>query len=149
MELLIDHTSLHAVGRCLQKEALGEPDLAGLLQFATQLVFCNTISLSNIGSCDVINTSRNIASVLKPLGVNESIFSFINLTNDTFFRASINAAEKLAVDLNYVLPNTQLDPEKLLPTAKPNLDANLLQHVERVHNAIFSGSIELRNDLLW
>lgn len=148
MELLIDHTSLHAVGRCLQKEALGEPDLAGLLQFATQLVFCNTISLSNIGSCDVINTSRNIASVLKPLGINESIFSFINLTNDTFFRASINAAEKLAVDLNYVLPNTQLDPEKLLPTAKPNLDANLLQHVERVHNAIYSGSIELRNDLL-
>lgn len=148
MELLIDHTSLHAVGRCLQKEAMGEPDLAGLLQFATQIVFCNTISLSNVDSGGVINTSRDIASVLKPQGIDESIFSFINLTKDTFFRASINAAEKLAEDLNYVLPNTQLDPEKLLPTAKPNMDANLLQHVERVHNAISSGSIELRNDLL-
>ena len=148
MKLLLDHTSLHSVGRSIQHRATGEPDLAGLLQLATQLVFAEKIALSNVDSGGVISESRGILSKLRHYGVDESIFSFFGITQEEFQAASIRAAKKLAADLKFVLPNNRLAPEGLLPTAKPNLDSKLQQHEDRVHKVVLSGSENSREDLL-
>ncbi len=148
MKLLLDHTSLHSVGRSIRHQATGEPDVSGLLQFATQLVFAEKIALSNVDSGSVISESRDILSTLRQIGVDGSVFSFVGITQKEFQAASIQAAELLAADLQFVLPNDQLAPEGLLPTAKPNLSSKLQQHVDRFHKAILSGSEESRKDLL-
>lgn len=148
MELLVDHTSLHAVGRCLTKKAVGEPDLAGLLQFATQLVFADAIILSNIDSGGVINASRDIASILNSEGVGTNILILTRLSKKSFCLASTQAADKLAEDLQYVFPNNELVPEGLFSVAKPNLNKKLMQHENKFYETILAGEESARRELL-
>ncbi len=46
MELWIDNTGPHATERCLSGHGHGEPDVSGLLQTATQIVFADAINFS-------------------------------------------------------------------------------------------------------
>lgn len=148
MKLLSDYTFLHSVGRCIRHQADGEPDLAGLLQFATQLVFAETIAFSKVDGSEIISENHDILLALRESGIDETVLSFAKLTRDDFCASSIHAAELLATDLQFVLPNNQLAPHSLLPTARPNLGSKIMQYENRIHEVLLSGSDESRHELI-
>ena len=80
MKLFLDNTGLHSVGRCLDGEAKGEPDVAGLLQFATQLVFSDELFYSAFESTGVAARSQSVSEKVSKLGVDSDLLRLASIS---------------------------------------------------------------------
>ena len=63
MDLFVDNTSIHAVGRCLQCTS-AEQDVKDLLQFATHLVYSDNVAISSFEPPSISNRTEEICNLL-------------------------------------------------------------------------------------
>jgi hypothetical protein len=148
MKLFLDNTGLHSVGRCLDGEAKGEPDVAGLLQFATQLVFSDELFYTAFDKTAVAVRSRNVSEQVSELGVTSDLLRlsrFDGTGYELYDRAVLAAGQRVAVDL-FPFSDTTTNSE-LIATSAPDLSPTEQQHYDNLHRAIKSGDERLRSEL--
>src|ERR1017187_137679 len=132
MKLFIDNTGLHAVGRCLEGEAKGEPDIAGLLQFATQLVFSHELFYSAFPGTGVASRSHEVSEQVSELGVSSDVLRLSPFDAVSYERTLLAAAERLADELKFAFTRT---PTKsvLIATSSPDLNPLEQRHYDNLH----------------
>lgn len=146
MKLFIDNTALHTVGRCLDGDARGEPDVAGLLQFATQLVFSDALLYSAFASTAVAARSEEFREKLSKLGIRSGELRLSPFDVTTYERTLLGAAEHLADDLQFAY-SPRMAKSPLIATSLPDLKPLEQEHYDNLHLAIKSSSDKLRHEL--
>lgn len=147
MNLLIDNTALHAAGRCLRKAAKADADLDGLLQFASQLVLCDKISVSAFETAGVTASSMEVGNHLVDLGFSDAPLEFIEVEIGEFKKCCSDAAERLAVDIGFSLAegfSTKSD----LEVSVPNLTQSEHETFFEIHASLLSGLSDERRQTI-
>jgi|GEM_PF-3645143 len=145
MRLFIDNTGLHSIGRCLDGDAKDEPDIAGLLQFATQLVFSDGLFYSAFDGTGVASRSQKVKEQVSKLGVNSDVLRLSPFDESSYERTVRAAAERVADDL-FPFPSTTTK-SALIATSAPDLNPLEEQHYDNLHRAIKSGTESSRSEL--
>lgn len=76
MNLLLDHAGLHSVLRSLCGRGTSDADVAGLLQFATSLVFANRLIVVQFDSSMIRQRAEHLEALLRPIGLRDNDFEF-------------------------------------------------------------------------
>lgn len=148
MYLWIDNTAIHSSGKCLEKRANGENDIAGILQLATQLVFSEKVFLGNYPMSEVGEKTISLVERITSYGIPEDTFQFVDMEKHAFFEACKNAAERLAEDLIYEFSNEDIVDKNQAKSAMPNLAQTQIELEEKTHKYLVEGlSDEERNDI--
>ncbi len=146
MKLFLDNTGLHSIGRCLDGDAQGEPDIAGLLQFATQLVFSDQLFFATFCGSEVAARSQDVSEQVARLGVGSDVLRHSPSDTVSYDRATFAAAERLARDLKFSFGRTSTEAASVttcLPDANPLDD----RHYRSIHRAIKSATDSSRSEL--
>jgi hypothetical protein len=146
MKLFLDNTGLHSIGRCLDGDAKDELDIAGLLQFATQLVFSDELFYATFCSTEVAARSQNVSKQVSKLGVSSDVLCLSPFDAVSYERAVLAAAERLAGDLKFAFARTTTE-SVLIATGLPDLNPLEDRHYDRLHRALKSGTDGSRSEL--
>lgn len=122
MQFLLDNTGIHGAGRCFERSGKGEADLAGLLQLATQLVFCERLYVSAFESPEVEQRTNHVREFLISRGMDPHILEPISFDIDAYSTACQTAANLCAEDLAYALPQRIGDNLSIMKFFAPDLD---------------------------
>lgn len=104
MRVLVDNTGIHAVGRCLDKRSKGPADALGLLQLATQLVFCETIIVQCEKTGEIGERTAEVLTKVEASGVSSETIQYLNCTQDSWSAGCVGAAKAFADDVADLLP---------------------------------------------
>ncbi len=135
MRYWIDNTSLHAVGRCMDGRGQGELDVSALLQFATQIVFVDTVQFGLFEISSVRARSAQVHESLSTLGVHGSFVKPHEFSISEFASACHSAAEELASDLEWTAFTERPTGTSFLALAHPDqstLDPRILDDLHRL-----------------
>jgi hypothetical protein len=119
MKLFLDNTGMHAVGRCLDKEGLGQIDVKGLLQFATGIIFSEKITVSGFEREGMRDRSEYIKSLLIGAGLSKEVIEIKLLTHEEFGKACDVAMSNLSDDFPFVFNELMLPQEIQIEALKP------------------------------
>ena len=99
MRILIDNTGVHSVGRCLEKTAKGEVDVLGSLQFAKQLIFCDTLLIGSYEHGEVTERTNRVFDVLLSIGIEHNTIERVNITEQDWVLGCLKTASDFADDI--------------------------------------------------
>ena len=123
MRILIDNTGVHSVGRCLEKTAKGEVDVLGSLQFAKQLIFCDTLLIGSYEHGEVTERTNRVFDVLLSIGIEHNTIERVNITEQDWVIGCLKTASDFADDIESLLPT---DVGDLLATAPDFADKSVI-----------------------
>lgn len=146
MKLFLDNTGLHSVGRCLDGYAKGELDIAGLLQFATQLVFSDQLFYAAFCSAGVTARSQRVNEQVSELGVGSEVLCLSPSDAVSYERAGLSAAERLAGDLKFAFVGTTTESVPIA-TCLPDLNPLRDRGYGKIHRALEIGNDSSRSEL--
>lgn len=118
MRVFADNTGLHSVGRCLDSRATGILDVSGFLQFATQIVFCDQISVGgNSFRFDpgVAETTEAIMSSLLGIGIDRQLLLAKELSPERWESLCMEAATEFADEVRGFLSPDVVEITGLYP----------------------------------
>ncbi len=100
-DLLLDNTGLHSAARCLDGSNLQNDDLLGLLNFASQIVFSDSIRLSTYESTGVSERTDEILDFLTKFEKNtqEPVISKLERPSSYYHQCAKKVADDLADEL--------------------------------------------------
>lgn len=134
MNIFLDNTGLHSVGRCLEGQGVGEVDIKGLLQFATELIFSQNISISSFETEDIQDRSELIKVALAGAGLASKTIRIKPYTSLEYAEACERAADRFSEDFKYIFPEVSLpigmDPKALTVDLRTNA------HLDYVHSLV-------------
>jgi hypothetical protein len=104
MRVFVDNTGLHAVYRCLEGRAIGEVDVLGLLQFATQIVFCDEILVGAYEVSEVRERTRGFLTELGAIGIDGPV-SQRTCSPDEWVRGCMEVGLDFAEDFEHLIPD--------------------------------------------
>lgn len=99
MRLWIDNTGLHSVGQCLVRAATGDHDVKGLLQFATLLVYGDSLGVNGYEPMGIASRSKYIVDHLVGLGCPGSAVVIKPVSRDLYALACKSAAAEAEENL--------------------------------------------------
>lgn len=123
MRILVDNTGVHSVARCLEGTAKGEIDVLGMLQFATQLVFCDTIVVGTYERNEVIEKTNRVFDKLLSAGIEPSKIERIIINEQDWASGCFETALIFAEDLESLFTT---DVGDLLATAPDFADKRVI-----------------------
>lgn len=103
---MLENTALHSVGRCLESRGQGETDVLDLLQFATQIVFCDDIVLGTSGLMvppRVADRTGQVLDTLSSLGVERVSLSPHHVTKNQWLTCCARAATDFVEDFSELI----------------------------------------------
>jgi len=104
MELLIDNTAIHSVGRAIAGTAAGRTEFSDLLQFANQLLFADKLEVSTFEYDPIRKRTDSIRRRLRGLGVSSDILSGKGYRSSTYSAICAKAAQRLGADFDLIFP---------------------------------------------
>ena len=132
MRILVDNTGIHSVARCLERQAKGEVDVLGLLQFATQLVFCDVVAIGGYESDEVKVRSRRVLEEVVAVGICKEAIEYVEYTEEEWVKGTLRVAKAFAEDFQELFPQ---DVGNLTATA-PDFDNRSVIPDAGVHELI-------------
>lgn len=105
MHIYLDNTGLHAVYRCLEGRANDEVDVAGLLQFATQVVFCDRLTVGAYEVSEVRNRTCSLLVELQSLGIEGQIVQQCVCSPEEWVVGCMRAGQAFAEDIEQLVPD--------------------------------------------
>lgn len=135
---MVDNTGVHCVARCLKQHAKGEIDLLGLLQFATQVVFCNSIVVGHFESDEVRHTTDSVLLALIGLGCEPESLDRKRLDRRECADLCHIAGDLFADDFDYLFPREQAELLATVPDfgMTGDADASLHKLISSTHSQI-------------
>jgi hypothetical protein len=138
MKIWTDNTSIHSAARCVEGFAKGEADISGLLQLATQVIFCENIYVSGFEGDHIAIRTREFCSFLKNIGLNNNEISIVDIPENIFKRVCQKAAEKFSAELEYTLPENSQADFSLLDSSAPDFFSLDKYSDDTIHDLIIS-----------
>ncbi len=137
MNRFLDNTGFHAVGRCLSRKGVGEIDVRGLLQFATELVFSERLVISGFEIPSIKECSEALRSILvDDMGLEPEAINIAPYEAPEYGKACEEAGKTLFTDLRY-LSRELLSPPQVPPEAlKPYLPPENQTLAEMIYNLV-------------
>ncbi|MBM4056273.1 MAG: hypothetical protein FJ264_16710 [Planctomycetes bacterium] len=123
MRILVDNTGVHSVARCLEGAGKGEIDVLGLLQFATQLIFSDTIVVGSFELGEVIEKTNRVFDELLSIGIQSNVIEHIKITEQDWAFGCLKTAQVFAEDIESLLPT---DVGDLLATTPDFADKRII-----------------------
>lgn len=121
MYAFVDNTGIHAVGRCLDgisKRGEEDADVKGLLQFASLLVFCNRIYVSEFEEEGIRSRTSEIVANLNDIGVEKNLVQSVFQDARAFAALAPHIANNIADDISFLhVPSSgySLSPRLVTP----------------------------------
>ena len=135
MRLWLDNTGFHAVGRCLEGRATSDVDVAGLLQFATQVAFSESLSLNGFELPQVLARSQAIReAVLSSVGLEPSWITISQPGEEVFRAACLSAAQRATFAIRSL---SSIDAVNLTSIA-PDLGRDIVKSLKHFHSVVMS-----------
>lgn len=151
MDFWIDNTSLHAVGRALQKSASSDTDIENLLQFSTHLIFADRLVFSGFEGTSIRENSEKFMEMLRAEGVNDGILLRDDLSPKIYESAAREAAREVSKSLIlnrysghelYIPDGAKHDHDEITEVVQSNDQNFLTENVELVRQQRASGVIK-------
>ena len=135
MRTFIDNTGLHAAGRCLDGNALGDVDIRGLLQLATELVFSESVVVSGFEYEGTKEKSRIIRRELRRLGMPTEGLLIRSYRPHEYTKACRTAADIFSHEFCLMFPPAAQDDWQMR-AARPDLLPQESAYVHEVHQIV-------------
>ncbi len=104
MKLWLDNTGFHAIGRCLERMAKGEPDVSEYLQFASRLVITESFAVYAHETPAILERASSMQALLAPNGFKNQDLLFESFSKQEIRAAALKAANRLGADLDFAFP---------------------------------------------
>ena len=100
MRVLVDNTGIHCVARCLERQSKEEDDLRGLLQFATQLVFCDKILVNTYESDEVRIRTSHVLDEVAAAGISTEAIECVECTQENWAKGCLQCSSTSQTQLS-------------------------------------------------
>ena len=156
MDIWIDNTGLISSGNALERRALHQIDVEGLLQLLTQIVFCRRIYLNAFEPPRVAERTLEVKDKLEQLGLDREVITTTVDDPTVYEEACRMAAQNCAIDLpEMILPDPTMaafGPDiRILSDVQTNLRiwSATESNLPRIISRTFAGnSVERARDIL-